>query len=62
MGAEGRGTDLSAHAPFLEAKAAGAYFGSVYFRNGSEPYMSIAAGESEPGTGVTVAEVNLTSA
>ena len=56
---EGSGVDYSTRAPFLEAKAGGTYFGPVYYRDDSEPYMTIATGESEPGAGVTVAEVNL---
>lgn len=42
---------------FLEAKEGRTNFSPVYFRNGSEPYMTIAVGSS--GGAVTLAEVNL---
>ena len=53
----GAGTDQSQSASFQEAKAGRTHYGAVYFRQGSEPYMTIArpAGSG----GVTVAEVNL---
>ncbi|MEO8653029.1 MAG: sensor histidine kinase [Ramlibacter sp.] len=54
----GAGTDQSQSAGFLGAKAGKVHYGTVYFRQGSEPYMTI----SRPagiGGGVTVAEVNL---
>ena len=35
------------------------WFGPVYFRNGSEPYMTIAIAHAGHDAGVTVAEVNL---
>ena len=49
--------DYSADPKFREAKAGRTYFGPVYFRKESEPYMTIAMPQS--GGGVTVAEVNL---
>ena len=53
-----RDTQLAA-LQFQEAKARKAYFGSVYFRKESEPYMTIAlAGNGEEG-GVIVSETNL---
>jgi two-component system, NtrC family, sensor kinase len=51
--------DRSADPAVRQARAAGAYFGPVYFRNDSEPYMVLAVAEVGPGAGVSVAEVNL---
>ena len=59
MNTEGTGTDYSRETSFLEAKSGGTSFGPVYYRNDSEPYMTVAVGETGPGAGVTVAEVNL---
>ncbi|MFB3819126.1 MAG: GAF domain-containing protein [Candidatus Methylomirabilales bacterium] len=59
MDVVGGGADLSGQAPFREARAAGAYFGPVYFRKESEPYMTIAIAGRGPDAGVTAAEVNL---
>ena len=56
MDAVGSGVDASRSAAF-RAGAAGPYRGPVYFRKGTEPYMTIAAPAS--GGGVTAAEVNL---
>ena len=57
MDAVGSGTDLSADPKFLNASAGKTWYGPVYFRKGTEPYMTI----SRPagGGGVTAAEVNL---
>jgi signal transduction histidine kinase len=55
----GSQTDFSREPQFLEAKARGVYYGPVYFRKGSEPYMTIAIAGSGKGAGVTVADVNL---
>ena len=52
----GSKTDLSKTPFFLGATSGKTYFGSVYFRKETEPYMTIA--RSAAG-GVTVAEVNL---
>src|SRR5262249_22058127 len=49
----------SADPRFLEARAGRTYYGPVYFRNDSEPYMTIAVPEGGAEAGVTVAEVNL---
>jgi signal transduction histidine kinase/HAMP domain-containing protein len=49
--------DYSQDPKFREAKAGRTYFGPVYFRKESEPYMTISMPQS--GGGVTVAEVNL---
>ena len=57
--------DFSKDARFLRARAGNVYFGPVYFRKETEPYMAIAiraeragrAGRTDPG--VTAVEVNL---
>ena len=53
------GADLSAEPRFAKAVADRAWFGPVYFRRGSEPYMTIALAHAGRNPGVTVAEVNL---
>jgi signal transduction histidine kinase len=59
MNVVGSGVDFSKELAFVEAMAQGAWFGPVYFRRESEPYMTISkAGHGGRG-GVTVAEVNL---
>jgi class 3 adenylate cyclase len=55
----GSGEDFSQDPKFLEAKSRKTYFGPVYFRKGSEPYMTIAITGHVKGAGGTVAEVNL---
>ena len=58
MDVVGSQADLSQDPRFVEAKAGRTYFGPVYFRKESEPYMTIAiAGRGD--AGVTTAEVNL---
>jgi signal transduction histidine kinase len=51
-------SDLSAPR-FAEAEAKGVWFSPVYFRNQSEPFMTIAVAHAGHSAGVTVAEVNL---
>jgi adenylate cyclase len=51
--------DLSREPKFLEAKSKAIYFGPVYFREESEPYMTIAVAGSGADAGVTIAELNL---
>jgi two-component system, NtrC family, sensor kinase len=53
------GIDYSADARFAETQAKGVWFSPVYFRNQSEPYMTIAVAHAGHHAGVTVAEVNL---
>ncbi len=53
------GADLSAEQKFREPKVGRIYYSPVYFRNESEPYMTIAIPENGQEPGVTVAEVNL---
>jgi signal transduction histidine kinase len=58
MDVVGSGTDFSADPRFKEARPGRPYFGPVYFRKESEPYLSLSvAGGAD--AGVTVAEVNL---
>jgi signal transduction histidine kinase/CheY-like chemotaxis protein len=51
--------DFSKEPKFVEARAGKTYFSPVYFRNESEPYMTVALPAGEYGVEVTVAEVNL---
>jgi signal transduction histidine kinase len=51
--------DYSAEPKFREAMSGQTYFGPVYFRKESEPYMTLAMKWRAPGAGVTVAELNL---
>jgi signal transduction histidine kinase len=55
----GSQADRSADAAFLGARETGVYYGPVYFRNGSEPYLTLAVGSPDADGGVTVDEVNL---
>ncbi len=55
----GSGTDDSADPRFAKAVANGVWFSPVYFRNQSEPYMTISVAHVGKHAGVTVAEVNL---
>lgn len=58
MDVVGAGTDRSTEAAFVGAMKQKVYFGPVYFRQGSEPYFTMAVSHGARG-GVTVAEVNL---
>ncbi len=55
----GRLIDFSKHPKFIEPLNGKTYFSPVYFRNGSEPYLTIAVAERAANPGVVVAEVNL---
>jgi len=55
----GSGADHSQDPRYLAAQAGALYFGPVYFRRESEPYMTIALPLKGPDAGVAVAEVNL---
>ena len=57
--AVGSGADHSQDPGFLAAQAGAIYFGPVYFRRESEPYMTIAMPLKGPDAGIAVAEVNL---
>jgi signal transduction histidine kinase len=52
-------TDYSTDPRFTEALARKVWFGPVYFRKESEPYMTMAVAQSGRNAGVTAAEVNL---
>jgi cache domain-containing protein len=60
MDVVGANTDRSATPAFIEATAKKIYFGPVYFRKGSEPYVTMAVAHGGR-SGVTVVEVNLKS-
>jgi signal transduction histidine kinase len=51
--------DHSEEPPFTEAMAHKVYYGPVYFRRESEPYMTLALAGTRRENGVAVAEVNL---
>jgi signal transduction histidine kinase len=51
--------DLSQDPRFLKTRIGRPYFGPVYFRNGSEPYLTIAVPWGEGAPEVAAAEVNL---
>jgi len=55
----GSQTDFSQHPKFVEAIASKHYYGPLYFRRESEPYMTIAIAGARRDYGVVVAEVNL---
>jgi signal transduction histidine kinase len=55
----GAGRDRSQEPAFQKAKTGETWFGPVYFRKGTEPYMTIAVRGRGASAPVTVAEVNL---
>jgi signal transduction histidine kinase len=55
----GSGADHSADPKFRETVAKKVYYGPVYFRRESEPYMTLALAGTRRDAGVSVAEVNL---
>src|SRR6266581_8063310 len=59
MDVVGSGNDYSKDAKFAEAVAHKIYYGPVYFRRESEPYMTLAMAGARRDAGVSVAEVNL---
>jgi signal transduction histidine kinase len=59
MDVVGSQADFSQDPKFTEARPGATYFGPVYFRKESEPYMTIAIAGRGDEAGVTVAEVNL---
>jgi hypothetical protein len=59
MDAIGSQTDFSREPRFVEAAARKVYYGPVYFRRESEPYMTLALTGTRRDAGVAVAEVNL---
>ena len=52
-------TDFSKDPRFVEARKGKTWFGPVYFRKETEPYMAISIPEARDRPGVTVVEVNL---
>jgi len=59
MDSIGSGRDRSQEPAFREAKAGRAWFGPVYFRKETEPYMTIALRSAGDNGAVTLADVNL---
>jgi signal transduction histidine kinase len=53
------GLDLSKEPKFSEAVAHKVYYGPVYFRRESEPYMTLSLAGTRKDAGVSIAEVNL---
>ena len=56
----GRQADYSRLARVVAAEEGGRFFGPVYFRRGSVPYMTIGMTGNEPAAGMVLAAVNLT--
>src|SRR5271170_1069877 len=59
MDVVGSGVDYSHKPEFTEAVAHKVYYGPVYFRRESEPYMTLSLAGTRLDAGVSVAEVNL---
>src|SRR5689334_6113556 len=59
MDVVGSGLNLSHDAKFTEAVANKVYYGPVYFRRESEPYMTLSLAGTRKDAGVSIAEVNL---
>jgi signal transduction histidine kinase len=59
MDVVGSGIDYSQKPEFKEAVANKVYYGPVYFRRESEPYMTIALAGARRDSGVSIAQVNL---
>ncbi len=55
----GSGLDLSKEPKFTEAVKHKIYYGPVYFRRESEPYMTLSLAGTRRDAGVSIAEVNL---
>jgi signal transduction histidine kinase len=60
MDVVGSNLDLSGNPAFASAIAGNSYYGPVYYRRGSEPYLTLSIGGSRRDNGVAIAEVNLT--
>jgi hypothetical protein len=58
----GGGTDYSKEPKFTQTVAKKIYFGPVYLRRESEPYMTLGMAGTPPNGGVSVVELNLTLA
>ncbi|MGX1167918.1 hypothetical protein AB7M16_004184 [Bradyrhizobium sp. USDA 372] len=61
MDVVGSGTDYSKEAKFTETVAKKFYYGPVYLRRESEPYMTLGLASTRPDAGVSVVELNLIS-
>jgi signal transduction histidine kinase len=59
MDVVGSGIDDSQKPEFTEAVAHKVYYGQVYFRRESEPYMTLSLAGTRRDTGVSIAQVNL---
>src|SRR6478672_26306 len=59
MDVVGSGLDLSKEPKFTEAVKNKVYYGPVYFRRESEPYMTLSLAGTRRDAGVSIAEVNL---
>ena len=59
MDVVGSGTDYSKEAKFTETKAKKIYYGPVYMRRESEPYMTLGMAGTRFDAGVSVVELNL---
>jgi hypothetical protein len=55
----GSQADFSREPTFVQAMASKLYHGPIYFRRGSEPYMTLAVAGAREADGIVVAEVNL---
>ncbi len=53
------GRDFASDPVFIEAKTKRVVYGPVYFRNGTEPYMTLAVTDGRANSGVSLAEINL---
>jgi signal transduction histidine kinase len=59
MDVVGSGIDFAKEPKFAEAAANKIYYGPVYFRRESEPYMTLSLAGTRRDAGVSIAEVNL---
>jgi signal transduction histidine kinase len=59
MDVVGSGIDYSNKPEFTQAAAHKVYYGPVYFRRESEPYMTLSLAGTRRDTGVSIAQVNL---
>jgi len=59
MDVVGSGVDYSTKPEFTQAVAHKVYYGPVYFRRESEPYMTLSLSGTRRDTGVSIAQVNL---
>ena len=55
----GSNTDRSDESGFRAASASKVWYGTAYFRRGSEPYIATAVAGRQPDAGVVIADINL---